>query len=42
MFLGVFKESLTDNFVQGCDDEVHNSSRANTYKFISNFSFKVY
>ena len=29
-------------FVQGWDDEVHNSSRANTYKLISNFSFKEY
>ena len=31
MFLRIFKERLTDNFVQGWDDEVHNSSRANTY-----------
>ena len=42
MFLRIFKERLTDNFVQGWDDEVHNSSRANTYKLISNFSFKEY
>ena len=42
MFLRIFKERLTDNFVQGWDDEVHSSSRANTYKLISNFSFKVY
>ena len=40
MFLRIFKERLTDNFVQGWDDEVHNSSRANIYKLISNFSFK--
>ena len=25
MFLRIFKERLTDNFVQGWDDEVHNS-----------------
>ena len=31
-----------DTFVQGFDDEIHNSSRANTYKLISNFSFKDY
>ena len=42
MFLRIFKERLTDNFVQGWDDEVHNSSRANTYKLISNFSFRDY
>ena len=42
MFLRIFKERLTDNFAQGWDDEVHNSSRANTNKLISNFSFKDY
>ena len=43
MFLRIFeKERFTDNFVQGWDDEVHNSSSANTYKLISNFSFKDY
>ena len=42
MFVRIFKERLTDNFVQGWDYEVHNSSRANTYKLISNFSFKDY
>ena len=40
MFLRILKERLTDNFVQGWDAEVHNSSRANTYTLISNFSFK--
>ena len=30
--LRIFTERLTDNFVQGWDDEVHYSSRANTYK----------
>ena len=40
--LRIFKERLTDNFVQGWYDEVHNSSRANTYELISNFSFKDY
>ena len=34
MFLRIFKERLTDNFVQGCDDEIHSSSRANTYKLL--------
>ena len=29
MFLRFFKERLKDTFVQGLDDEVHNSSRAN-------------
>ena len=35
MFLHIFKERLTDNFVQGWFDEVHNSSRANTQEVIS-------
>ena len=42
MFLRIFEERLTDNFVQSWDDEVHNSSRANAYKSISNFSFNNY
>ena len=41
MFLHILKERLTDNFVQSWDDEVHNSSRANTYKLISNFTFMI-
>ena len=32
MFIRIFKERLTDTFVQSRDDEIHNSSRANTYK----------
>ena len=42
LFLRIFKERLTDNFLQGRDDGIHNSSRAKTYKLISNFSFKDY
>ena len=39
---GVLICFYVSSFVQGLDDEVHNSSRANTYKLISNFSFKDY
>ena len=42
MFIRIFKESLTDNFLQSWDDEIHNSSSANTYKLISIFNFKDY
>ena len=27
--LSIVKERLTDNFVQGWDDEIHNSSKTN-------------
>ena len=42
MFLRIFKDRFMDNFVLGLDYEIHNSSRAKTYKLISNFSFKDY
>ena len=40
--LNIFKGRFTDTFVQDWDGEIHNSSRANTYKLISNFRFKDY
>ena len=42
MFLRVFKQRLTDNLIQGWNEQVSNSSRANTYKLIANFNFKCY
>ena len=42
MFLSVFKQMLTDNFIQGWNEEVSNSSRANTYKLLADFNFKLY
>ena len=42
MFLRVFKQRLTDNFIQGWNEQISNSSRANTYKLIANFNFKCY
>ena len=42
MFLRVFKQRLTDNFIQGWNEQVSNSPRANTYKLIANFNFKCY
>ena len=40
--LSVFKQRLTDNFIQGWNEEVSNSSRANTYKLLADFNFKLY
>ena len=42
MFLSVFKQRLTDNFIQGWNEEVSYSSRANTYKLLAVFNFKLY
>ena len=42
MFLRVFKQRLTDNFIQGWNEHISNSSRANTYKLMANFNFKCY
>ena len=43
MFLRVFKQRLTDNnFLQAWNEEISNSSRANTYELIAKFNFKCY
>ena len=42
MFLNVFKQRLTDHFIQGWNAEIGNSSRANTYSLIADFNFKCY
>ena len=42
MFLNVFKQRLTDNFIQGWNAEISNSSRGNTYSLIADFNFKCY
>ena len=42
MFLRVFKQRLTDNFIPDWNEQISNSSRANTYKLIANFNFKCY
>ena len=41
-FLRVFKQKLTDHFIQEWNEQVSNSSRTNTYKLIANFNFKCY
>ena len=41
-FLSVFKQRLTDNFIQGWNEEISNSSKANTYKLLADFNFKLY
>ena len=41
-FLSVFKQRVTDNFMQGWNEEISNSSRANTYKLMADFNFKLY
>ena len=42
MFLNVFKQRLTDYFIQGWNAEISNSSRANTYRLMADFNFKCY
>ena len=42
MFLAVFKRRLTDNFIQDWNEDIEKSSRANTYRFLADFSFKCY
>ena len=42
MLLSALKQRLTDNFIQGWNEEINNSSRANTYKLIADFDFKCY
>ena len=41
-FLSVFKQRLTNYFMQGWNEEISNSSRANTYKLLADFNFKLY
>ena len=41
-FLHVFKQRLRDNFIQGWNEQLEESSRANTYKINAEFSFKNY
>ena len=42
MFWAVFIQRLTDNFIQGWNEDIEKSSRANTYRFLADFSFKCY
>ena len=41
MYFRNFKQRLTDNFIQSWNEQVR-SSRANTYKLIANFNFKLH
>ena len=41
-FMSIFKQRITDNFVQNWSEQLKNSTRANTYKLISDFHFKTY
>ena len=38
MFLNVFKQRLTDHFIQSWNADISNSSRANTYSLIADFN----
>ena len=41
-FLNIFKQRLKDNFIQNWNNNLSNSSRANTYNLFADFSFKSY
>ena len=41
MCLRVFKQRLTDSFIQNWNEQISNSSRANAYKLIANFNVKM-
>ena len=40
-FMSIFKQRITDNFVQNWSEQLENSTRATTYKLISDFHFKT-
>lgn len=42
LFLAIFKQRLSDNFIQGWNDRIQNSTRAKTYSLFSEFSYKIY
>ena len=42
VFISIFKQRITDNFVQNWSEQLENSTRANTYKLMSYFHFKIY
>ena len=42
LFLCLFKQRITDNFIQNWHERLNNSSRANFYVSIADFSFKPY
>ena len=41
-FLTIFKERLSDNFIQNWEERLHASSRADYYKEITSFGFQTY
>ena len=42
VFLHVFKQRLTDTFIQSWNEQLEKSSRANIYKLIAELSFRNY
>ena len=42
VFLSMAKQRLTDNFLQGWQERLNNSSRANFYSAVSKFQFQPY
>ena len=42
MFLSMFKQRVSDTFLQNWNDRIANSSRARSYSLFSNFSYKIY
>lgn len=42
MFISIFKQRLTDNFIQGWHERLNNSSRARFYNTVAIFQFQPY
>ena len=42
MFLSIFKQRVSDTFLQNWNEGIANSSRARSYSLFSNFSYKIY
>ena len=41
-FLSVFKQRVRDCFIQNWNEQINNSTRANTYKLFADFNFQLY
>ena len=41
-FMSIFKERISDHFIQNWNEQIENSTRAKAYKRISVFQFQCY
>ena len=41
-FMNIFKERISDHFIQNWNEQIENSTMANTYNLISVFQFQCY